>query len=361
MQNGVWFTAPSPTGPWTPATSVPPEIYSIPVSSPLHYVTYVYVYDSTPTVVYTGYTPGYLGTCVSTDDTVVYGTGYAYTPVVRQHLGGLSVDVRLQRGVLLRPVLRVRLRFRGLALVPGCCPRPWWGPFDWARRHHDGNYNHVALDHVNIYRHWGNEVAPTLSRFEENHWSAQGWSNLREPFNPYSARNVTEGGRNWEANAHPRIVTNQPIHVPEMHAVLAPETHARLPGRDAVEQRLRRPKRRGVPRDAEQELGGAHAEGLGERSPRCRPSGAKRRASVASKPRATSALSASATGSRAAVSPPEALPLPAAVPLPAEVSRPAAAPSGDDRFRVERRRRVGRAQNSTHSSLRIVLRTLSCG
>src|SRR4030095_11529439 len=40
LQAGVWFTASSPTGPWMIATSVPPVIYSIPVSSPLHYVTY---------------------------------------------------------------------------------------------------------------------------------------------------------------------------------------------------------------------------------------------------------------------------------------------------------------------------------
>ncbi len=228
VQNGVWFTAPSPTGPWTPATSVPPEVYSIPVSSPLHYLTYVYVYDSTPTVVYTGYTPGYLGTCVSPDDTVVYGTGYAYTPWCDNFWVGYPWTYGFSAGFSCDPFYGFGFGFAVSPWFPGCCPRPWWGPFDWARRHHDGNYNHVPLDHVNIYRHWGSEVAPTLSRFEENHWSPQGWSNLREPFNPYSARNVTEGGRNWEANAHPRIATNQPIHVPEMHAVLAPETRARL-------------------------------------------------------------------------------------------------------------------------------------
>ena len=32
------------------------------------------------TVVYEGYTPGYLGTVVTPDGTVVYGTGYAYQP-----------------------------------------------------------------------------------------------------------------------------------------------------------------------------------------------------------------------------------------------------------------------------------------
>lgn len=82
VQNGVWFTSALPNGPWAAATSVPPAIYSIPPSSALHYVTYVYVYGSTPNVVYVGYTPGYYGTVVSSSGVVVYGTGYYYSPYV---------------------------------------------------------------------------------------------------------------------------------------------------------------------------------------------------------------------------------------------------------------------------------------
>src|SRR5262249_37002259 len=59
LQNGVWFTGPSLQGPWSVAVSVPAVVYTIPPSSPLHYVTYVYVYRATPSVVYVGYTPGY--------------------------------------------------------------------------------------------------------------------------------------------------------------------------------------------------------------------------------------------------------------------------------------------------------------
>jgi hypothetical protein len=60
------------------ADSVPAVIYSIPTNSPLHYVTYVRVYDSNAEYVYEGHTPGYYGTVVSPDGTVVYGTGYSY-------------------------------------------------------------------------------------------------------------------------------------------------------------------------------------------------------------------------------------------------------------------------------------------
>jgi hypothetical protein len=81
LKDGVWFTAPSPNGPWTVATTVPAAIYTIPVSSPLHYVTYVQVYGSTPQTVYVGYTPGYYGTVVAPSTVVVYGTGYVYPPV----------------------------------------------------------------------------------------------------------------------------------------------------------------------------------------------------------------------------------------------------------------------------------------
>ncbi|HQR18054.1 MAG TPA: hypothetical protein PK948_06770 [Gemmatimonadales bacterium] len=82
LQSGVWFSAPAVTGPWSVAIAVPSVIYSIPTSSPLHYVTYVEVYGYTSAVVYIGYTPGYYGVIVTADGTVVYGTGYAYPVTV---------------------------------------------------------------------------------------------------------------------------------------------------------------------------------------------------------------------------------------------------------------------------------------
>ena len=75
--NAVWFVAPMPTGTWVVCDSVPPEIQTIPPECPVYPVKYVYVYNSTPEVVYVGYTPGYAGTYVY-GGTVVYGTGYYY-------------------------------------------------------------------------------------------------------------------------------------------------------------------------------------------------------------------------------------------------------------------------------------------
>ncbi len=81
LKDGVWFSASGPLGPWTVATAVPAVIYTIPSSSPLHYVTYVHVYGGTAETVYVGYTPGYYGTVVAPTNVVVYGTGYVYPPV----------------------------------------------------------------------------------------------------------------------------------------------------------------------------------------------------------------------------------------------------------------------------------------
>lgn len=78
VQNAVWFNAGSFNGPWSVAIAVPSDIYKIPSSSPLYYVTYVRIYKVTEDSVIVGYTPGYQGTYVSADGTIVYGTGYVY-------------------------------------------------------------------------------------------------------------------------------------------------------------------------------------------------------------------------------------------------------------------------------------------
>jgi len=78
-EEGIWYVADGPKGPWRVATEVPDEIYTIPPSNPNYNLTYVYVYDSTPEVVYVGYYPGYTGSYLY-NGCVVYGTGYYYRP-----------------------------------------------------------------------------------------------------------------------------------------------------------------------------------------------------------------------------------------------------------------------------------------
>ncbi|MEJ2298442.1 MAG: carbohydrate-binding family V/XII [Woeseiaceae bacterium] len=80
VDNGVWFTAASATGPWAVADSVPQdEISKIPPSSPVYNTTHVHVYESTPDIVYVGYTPGYLWS-FPYYGVPVYGTGWRYPP-----------------------------------------------------------------------------------------------------------------------------------------------------------------------------------------------------------------------------------------------------------------------------------------
>jgi hypothetical protein len=78
VDDAVWFVAASPKGPWAVADAVPEdEIRKIPPSSSAYNTTYVHVYQSTPEVVYVGYTPGYLWS-FPYYGVPVYGTGWYY-------------------------------------------------------------------------------------------------------------------------------------------------------------------------------------------------------------------------------------------------------------------------------------------
>ena len=76
---GVWYVADSPDGPWQVSETRPLGVDDIPPSCPVYDTRYVYIYDTTPSYIYMGYLPGYLG-CYPYYGTVVYGTGYRYRP-----------------------------------------------------------------------------------------------------------------------------------------------------------------------------------------------------------------------------------------------------------------------------------------
>jgi len=61
MRAGGVFESPSALGPWKISDARPSQVDSIPPQSPVHNTKYVYVYESTPEVVYVGYTPAYMG------------------------------------------------------------------------------------------------------------------------------------------------------------------------------------------------------------------------------------------------------------------------------------------------------------
>lgn len=145
VQNGVWFSSADPAGPWSVATAVPSVIYTIPVSSPLYYVTFVHVYSFTGETVTVGYTPGYNGTFVSSDGTIVYGTGYYYPsyvstttwyPTSATYGFGVGYGWGYGDGF-----------FMGFAL--GSFMYPWgWGTCCWGPRY-------LNVNVTNIYHKWG--------------------------------------------------------------------------------------------------------------------------------------------------------------------------------------------------------------
>ncbi len=149
LDNGVWFSGASPSGPWVVAERVPETVYSIPVSSPLYYTTYVRVYDATPDTVFVGYTPGYYG-AFGIGGVVVWGTGYRYRPWVGRYWYGPPVTWGFGVG----------FRFGvGVGFAYGGWGRPWWGPGRWGGFVHTwGPQRFQARYNVTAYNRWGGSV-----------------------------------------------------------------------------------------------------------------------------------------------------------------------------------------------------------
>lgn len=82
VDDGIWFESEKATGPYEVCVNRPEEVDDIPPESPVYNVKYVYIYDSTPDVVYVGYTAGYTCSYVYSG-VVVYGTGWWYYPWYR--------------------------------------------------------------------------------------------------------------------------------------------------------------------------------------------------------------------------------------------------------------------------------------
>ena len=59
IDSAVWFVSGNEHGPWAVCINRPEEVDQIPPTSPVYNVKYVYIYESTPDVVYVGYTAGY--------------------------------------------------------------------------------------------------------------------------------------------------------------------------------------------------------------------------------------------------------------------------------------------------------------
>lgn len=167
-EKAVWYVGEKPTGPWQVADHRPDVVDNLPPSNPHYSTKYVYVYDSTPDVVYVGYTPGYVGSYVY-GGCVVYGTGWYYPPWYGHYYYPYSATwgfhmhynpwygwggaVSWSNGPF-----TISFGFGGYGYgYPGYYPYGgWWGPAGFAYAHH----HHYHHGHPGYYRPPGYHRGP---------------------------------------------------------------------------------------------------------------------------------------------------------------------------------------------------------
>ena len=229
VQNAVWFTGASAGGPWSVATSVPSVIYTIPASSPLHYVTYVRIYETKPDTVYVGYTGGYYGSCV-TSGTVVYGTGYYYPPYVGTVWYGPPATYGVGVGMTYTPWTGWTYGFGfgwswGAVTVGwGYGAYPWWGPVGWGYYYPYPYYRPAywgggaawgpwgggavwgpggwAATSGNVYSRWGATSAVTRRSGGYNAWTGDAWRNSAGMSYNSRTGNLSAGQRSAVGNVY---------------------------------------------------------------------------------------------------------------------------------------------------------------
>jgi len=212
LENAVWFTAAAPLGPWAVATSVPESIYSIPTNAPLHFVTYVKVYRSTPELVYVGYTPGYYGSVVSsTTTTVVYGTGWYYPPYIGSYWYGYPYTYGVG-------VATTWSSSSGWSLTIGVGYSygygypyyyyPWWGPWGYYGAYGAccwgpaWGYGWGGYASANVYGRWGNTAYARTGAAWANPYTGNYGAASRTAFQNTQRGTVGVAGRGSNTNIY---------------------------------------------------------------------------------------------------------------------------------------------------------------
>ena len=206
VEAGVWFKAPTPQGPWRVADTVPPEIYTIPPSSPIYYVTYVKVYSATPEVVYVGYTPGYYGTVVSSSSmTVVYGTGWYYPPYITPTVWyGWPYSYGVGASFTWTNATGWSFGFGyGYAYYPWYYP--WWGPmgyygWGWYPYYGWGAWGGAAV--ANVYGVWGNTAYSRTGAAWANPYTGNYGAATRGSYYNTQTGRSTVAGRGYNTNIY---------------------------------------------------------------------------------------------------------------------------------------------------------------
>ena len=205
VEAGVWFQARSPEGPWVVADTVPAEIYNIPPSSPLYYVTYVKVYGATPEVVYVGYTPGYYGTVVSAETkTVVYGTGWHYPPYIGAVWHGWPYTYGVGAGFTYSENTGWSFGFGyGYGYYPWYYP--WWGPTGyygccWYPYYGWGAWGGAVA--ANVYGVWGNTAYSRTGAAWANPYTGNYGAATRGAYYNTQTGRTSVAGRGYNTNIY---------------------------------------------------------------------------------------------------------------------------------------------------------------
>jgi hypothetical protein len=206
VEAGVWFKAASPEGPWVVADTVPAPIYDIPPSSPLHNVTYVKVYNSTPDVVHVGYTPGYYGTVVSAStNTVVFGTGWYYPPYISPIAWyGWPYTYGVGAGFTYSDDTGWSVGFGyGFGSYPWYYP--WWGPMGyygccWYPYYGWGAWGGAAI--ANVYGVWGNTAYSRTGAAWANPYTGNYGAATRGAYQNTQTGRSTIAGRGYNTNIY---------------------------------------------------------------------------------------------------------------------------------------------------------------
>jgi len=206
VESAVWFVGSSAIGPWSVATAVPAQIYKIPPTSSLHYVTYVKVYRSTPEVVYVGYTPGYYGTVVSsTTTTVVYGTGFYYPPYVgaywygAPYTYGVGVATTWTSGTGWSLTIGVGYTYGYPYYYPWWGPWGYYGPCCWGPA---WGYGYGGYASANVYGRWGNTAYQSTQAAWANPYTGNYGAASRTAFQNSQRGTVGVAGRGSNTNIY---------------------------------------------------------------------------------------------------------------------------------------------------------------
>jgi len=184
VEDGVWYVSSTPNGPWQVSTQRPAQVDTILPTSPVYNVKYVHVYDSTPRVVYVGYTPGYTGSYVY-HNTIFYGSGWYYSPWVspyyyypRHSTWGFNVGYNPWSGW-------------NFGLSWG------WGPFGLS--YYSGGYwHHNHYWHHRHYGRWG----PGGYRPRPVHYGHHGYGRNRYAHNDYGRNGYGRSGYGRDGAGH---------------------------------------------------------------------------------------------------------------------------------------------------------------